>query len=266
MVKNRSGKVMTIFTVIFAILLVSTTAIAVFLFQKEAERRKEAETLLAQTQASQSTMEKELKTAKEQLVIAEAKNKEADEKINSLLDEVELEKGLREEMKNEVKTLRESLGSEAKMKEELSQEFTAKLDESQRRVQELEAHLAQAAGRTRELDELTLKLQERVKQLESGAPQIELDKIVVSPSGSNSKSPKEEGRVLTVDTENQFVIVNLGQKDGIAEGTTLSIFRGQEYVGDIQVTRVQPDMSAADFIPPLASQNISKNDRVVRKQ
>ena len=71
---------------------------------------------------------------------------------------------------------------------------------------------------------------------------------------------------MTVDTENQFVIVNLGQKDGIAEGTTLSIFREQEYVGDIKVTRVQPDMSAADFIPPLASQNISKNDRVVRKQ
>lgn len=264
--KNSSGKVMTIFMVIFAILLVSTTAIAVFLFQKETERRKEAETLLAQLQTAQSTMEKDLKVAKEQLVIAEAKNKEADEKINSLLDEVELEKGLRDEMKNEVNALRESLGSEAKVKEDLAQELTTKLDESQRRVQELESQLSSAASRTQELDALTAKLQERVSQLESGSPQIELDKIVVSPTGSSSKSPKEEGRVLTVDTENQFVIVNLGQKDGIAEGTTLSIFREQEYVGDIKVTRVQPDMSAADFIPPLASQNISKNDRVVRKQ
>lgn len=265
MKKNSSGKVMTIFMVIFAILLVSTTAIAVFLFQKETERRKEAETLLAQLQASQSAMEKELKTAKDQLVIFEAKNKEADEKINSLLDEVELEKGLREEMKNEVKTLRESVGAEAKVKEELAHGLTVKLDESQRRVQELESQLASAAGRTQELDALTLKLQERVSQLESGSPQIELGKIVVSPTGS-TKSPKEEGRVLTVDAENQFVIVNLGQKDGISEGSTLSIFRDQEYVGDIKVTRVQPDMSAADFIPPLASQNISKNDRVVRKQ
>ena len=269
---NRSGKVLTIFLVIFAVLLVSITAIAVFLFQKETERRKDAEGLLAQTQANQANLEKDLQKSRDQITILIAKNKEADDKINGLLDELELEKGLREETKKEAQSLRDSLQSEAQTKEKLSQELTAKLDESQHRIAELESQLSQESGRSKELGNLTAQLQDRVQQLESkvsgGEEQIELGKIIVSPSPSTkpAKYVKGEGRVLTVDAENQFVIVNLGQRDGVAEGTMLSVFRGEEYLGDLKVSRVQPDMSAADFIPPLASQNVSKNDRVVKKQ
>ena len=128
-------------------------------------------------------------------------------------------------------------------------------------------------NRAKELDTVAVQLQERIGQLETqlgiaptGGDQIHLEKIVVSPGSKTEKSLKDEGRVLTVDAENEFVIVNLGQKDGISEGVVLSILRGEQYLGDVQVTRVQPEMAAADFIPPLASQNVNKNDRVIKKQ
>jgi hypothetical protein len=62
------------------------------------------------------------------------------------------------------------------------------------------------------------------------------------------------------------VIVSLGEKDGIVKGALLSIFRGESYLGDVKVSRVLAEMSAADFVPPFKSQNVKKDDQVVIKK
>ncbi len=270
--RNSNGKVITIFLVIFAILLISLTAISMFFFQKEIERRKSSEASLDQITAQKIRLETDLTEAQKQAFVLEQKNKEADEKINSLLDDLELEKGLREEVKKENQELKASLEQEAKVKDELNSE----LDISQRRVQELEGQLAQEVSRRQEIENLSSQLQEHIKELESAraagnvstpqAEQVQLEPIVVAPSAPPVPVTGKEGKILTVDKDNDFIIVNLGERDGVAEGALMSIYKGDEYLGDVKVSRVQPAMSAADFVPPLSSQNISKSDRVVRKQ
>ena len=96
------------------------------------------------------------------------------------------------------------------------------------------------------------------KNIES--KKVELDKIVVLPN------EVPEGRILSIDQDTDFVIINLGDKDGVKTGDVLSISRGQEYLGDVKVTRVQSEMSAADLIPPLSSKTLRKNDQVVLKK
>ena len=83
---------------------------------------------------------------------------------------------------------------------------------------------------------------------------------------STLPSDTSDGRILSVDTDTEFVIVNLGEKDGIKRNMFLSVYRGKEYLGDIQITRVQPEMSAADFVPPFSSRSVRKNDQVVAKK
>ena len=116
---------------------------------------------------------------------------------------------------------------------------------------------------------------------EAKEPQrVELEQIVVNPAIGleEEKNTTEEetfipissgripeGRILTVDIETEFVVVNLGKKDGIVEDMFMSVYRGPHYLGDIKVTRVQPEMSAADIIPPFSSQMVRKNDQVVAK-
>ena len=90
--------------------------------------------------------------------------------------------------------------------------------------------------------------------------EIQLEPIVVA---SKEIPP---GRVLSVDKENEFLIFNLGEKNGIAPGLLMSVYRGKDYLGDVKVSRVQPEMSAADFIPPFSSQKVRKNDQVVAKE
>jgi hypothetical protein len=43
----------------------------------------------------------------------------------------------------------------------------------------------------------------------------------------------------------------------------MSVYRGDEYLGDVRVSRVQEELSAADLIPPFSSRKVRKNDSVV---
>ena len=88
---------------------------------------------------------------------------------------------------------------------------------------------------------------------------MELDKIVVNAQNG------VQGHILSVDTDAEFVIFNLGLKQGIKSDNLFSVLRGNTYLGDIKATRVQDEMSAADIVPPLTAKDIQKNDTVVLK-
>ena len=284
---NSSGKVLTVFLVIIAFLLISMTAISVFLYQKEIENRKTVEIALQKTKETAASLDEELKKVKKENFLFQEKAKEADEKINDLSDEVELEKGLREEVKLENASLKDNLDKVNKRNDEMIQKLATLEDEKQKKVAELMDKLKKEG-------DLRAQFEARVKELEGSktvsapkemnaasvspvdssnpsvssiAPSVDdnkdavnLDKIVVIPQGS------PEGRVLTVDNSTEFIIVNLGEKDGVKSGNILSIYRGKDYLGDVKVTSVQPEMSAADIIPPFTSQQVRKNDQVVLKQ
>ena len=283
---NSSGKVLTVFLVIIAFLLISMTAISVFLYQKEIENRKSTEIALQKTKETAASLDEELKKVKKENFLFQEKAKEADEKINDLSDELELEKGLREEVKLENASLKDNLDKVNKRNDELVQKMAAAEEEKQQKIAELMDKLkkegelrAQAESRVKEMEGKTASVNVPADTTVAAnavspsppapalAPAVDdkkdavnLDKIVVMPPGS------PEGRVLTVDNSTEFVIINLGEKDGVKSGNILSIYRGKEYLGDVKVTSVQPEMSAADIIPPFTSQQVRKNDQVVLKQ
>ena len=84
--RNSSGKVLVIFLVIFVILSLSLAGLAMFFLSKEKERRISTETALQQSVASATKLEAKLQDAIKQGFLLQEKNKEADEKINGLLD------------------------------------------------------------------------------------------------------------------------------------------------------------------------------------
>ena len=300
--KNSSGKVLVIFLVIFVILSLSLAGLAMFFLSKEKERRISTETALEQSVASATKLEAKLQDAIKQGFLLQEKNKEADEKINGLLDELELQEGIREELKKENQALKEKFEKEANAKAELQEKLASNAEAAQR-LPELEAQLQTEQGARQELEQKLSASEERAKTLEealakmqqqgieSPAPapvpveaapeaeepqqqetpvieeessgdkeEIQLEKIVVAPAKA-----APEGRVVMVDTETEFVIVNLGANHGIKEEQVLAVSRGKDQLGEIKVTRVQPEMSAADFIPPLTSRQIRKDDSVVIK-
>jgi len=308
---NSSGKVLVIFLVITALLLISLTAISLFFFQKETERRKLAEVTLEEFQGEKTKIDEELKELKKKNFLLQEKNKEAEARVNDLSDELELESGLREEMKLETVTLEEKLkgleeqkeasAREIEEEEELHKKLTKDLLVSKQKIKELEAQLKAEQERSQKLGQLYEQKQqeeaakaeaieksrleevtqknnsEEVSPEESENRGIELEEIVIVPNQLTQLEPIVEeavsalatalnGRILSVDIETEFVIVSLGEKDGIVVGNVLSVYRNDNYVGDIKVTRLQSEMSAADLVLPLSIVNVRKNDLVKTKQ
>ena len=129
-------------------------------------------------------------------------------------------------------------------------ELEAQLQTEQGARQELEQKLSAVEERAKTLEEALAKMQQQ--GVESPAPvpveaapkqeepqqqetpvieeessenkeEIQLEKIVVAPAKA-----APEGRVVMVDTETEFVIVNLGANHGIKEEQVLAVSRGKD--------------------------------------
>lgn len=278
---NSSGKVLVIFLVIFVILSLSLAGLSMFFLSKEIEKRKATESALQETKTNGIKLEAQLQDAIKQGFVLQEKNKEADEKINGLLDELELQEGLRDKLKGENLSLKTQLEEQTKAKDELQKKIAAS-EEAEKKVAELEGKLQTEINAKQDLEQKIKAFEQRAQDLEENlgrlkpedakpvpsdikpaavsSEQVELEKIVIAPPAG------PEGRILTVDTETEFVIVSLGANHGAASGDTLAVYRGENYLGDIKITRLQPEMSAADFVPPLSSKDVRKDDRVVVKK
>ncbi len=280
---NKGGKTLTIFTALIIILLISSTSIGFYLYHLEQRMRKKTEVELDTSRTDGVKLQTQLKDVQTQLALSQDKNKEADQKINGLLDERDLNEGLRNALKKENVDLKEQLAtidaSKQRLKAALDDaetkltQYQQLLKSSEDKSKELENHLNSLAdankGNETKIRELSAALSAAQKPVAPPAPiapaspvagaKMELGKIIVKPQNG------PQGYVLTVDTEADFVICNLGLKQGIKPDDLLSVYRGNNYLGDIKATRVQDEMSAADLVPPLTSKEVQKNDSVVLK-
>ncbi len=281
---NNAGKTITIFLGLIVVLLVSTASISIFLLNKETEKRKAVETELNKAQDSISKLQGDLKVSQNKAFILEEKNKEADTRINSLEEELDVEKGLKEAMKTENDKLKTDLDAAQEDKGKIQADLTKQLEESQAKAKAVEQALQEQQKRVKELEakvsapenagEQSLEVAPATAPADNSAAaatenkdtktdadkKVELDKIVVNANGS------VKGRVLSVDKETEFIIFDMGAKSGIKQGDVMSVMRGDDYMGDVKVSRVQDEMSAADLIPPFSSRMVRKNDSVVPKQ
>ena len=283
---SKSGKTLTIFIVLIIILLVSSTSIGFYLYHQEERTNKSVQSDLDSSRASEAKLQAQIKDIQSQLALAQDKNKEADQKINNLLDEQDLNEGIRTALKKENAALKDQIASIEASKEKLKNDLddsAAKLSQlkellkaSQDKSNELEGRLSTMAETNKtmaaKIDQLNASMKpydqrspeeqiagEVVPPMRSGKDKVELGKIVVNPQDGT------KGHILSVDTEAEFVVFNLGLKQGVKPDDLLSVYRGEEYLGDIKATRVQDELAAADIIPPLSSHEIRKNDTVVLK-
>lgn len=282
---NNSGKALTIFLVIIAVLLVCLTGISAFFFLKEIDLRRSVELSLEQSKVVQAKLEGELKEAQQQAYLLEEKYKEAKENLENLQDDLELAQGVKQKMQEENKSLaanleklqteKESLNTQLSKAREEVDSLQADLDAAQLENKSLEDQVQAAAAEKSPPAEAATETPAADLPTESVPPdaavepaagnelsqdKVDLEKIIVAPGTDR------QGKVISVDSETGFLIASLGSKQGIEKGVILSVYRNETYLGDVQVSRVLPEMSAADFIPPLSGQQVNKDDLVTIKQ
>jgi chromosome segregation ATPase len=99
-------------------------------------------------------------------------------------------------------------------------------------------------------DSLEKDFRPSVKNLKTG--EIDLNPIIVSSTDKNTaevKAPVSQvnGAIVSINDENNFVIVNLGEDAGIKIGEKLNVYRGASYIAGLEVIQVRKDILAADI-------------------
>lgn len=274
-----SGKALTIFLILIAVILVSLTAISVFLLVKQVQLREGAEYSLAQLKTAESTLRAELEQIKQDRDLLQQKSQESEAKIESLLEELDLVEGVRDEVKKENRELKDSMEQLKVKNKEISQKLASQEEDTAARISDLQQQLDDARQMNAELEQQRQSLEEEYNALKAKISDQEaaaLDALGIQDSASASAdSPADvdlneivvshadaqnSGEVVSVDHEAEFVIISLGQRQGVAVDSTLAVYNQNRYLGDVVITKVLPEMSAADFVPPLTSRDISEGD------
>ncbi len=262
---SRSGKTLTVFIIVFFLLLLSLTAIVTFFLIKEREIRAATEQKLVVSEKSREKIQGELKAAQEEITVLNNKIKDQDDKISELLDDLELEKGLREEIKNENITLKTQVDAVNAERKSFQDEVIGLREKNTFLENELSAAKDLRAQMAANFEEAQTKLKDLEAQLSSAAA-VNLDKIVVTPVEPGVEVSNGVGQILKVNVENNFVILDLGSLNGMVENTIVEFYRDETLLGEGKVVRVQNIMSVADLLPPLVGSKLRVSDRVIIKK
>ncbi len=79
---------------------------------------------------------------------------------------------------------------------------------------------------------------------------VELTPITVHPAAS-AYSPDEVpfiGKVLLINRENSFVVINLGQDTGVIVGNTFSVYRDDREIAILEVIQIRSLIAACDIV------------------
>lgn len=88
------------------------------------------------------------------------------------------------------------------------------------------------------------------------ASTIELEKIVIKPGSVTT------GKVIMVNKEYAFVVVNLGIQHNINVGDILSVYRNDEFIGKVQIEKAEEKISAAAILPNWQNAEFRQDDLV----
>lgn len=199
-----------------------------------------------------------------------------------------------QEVKGQIDALSKELAQEKSSRLDASnklEQLKADIEQQKTSRQDLEERLNQASGeglkmkeQIRVIQKQKDELEARLKELEGGSDGVELGKVVVNgeapqagaqaeaaaPEAKADKkaaSPKAnvlEGKVMVVNKDYNFAVINLGSKDGVKINDVFSVLRGGKAIGELKVEKVHESMSAAGFAEDMKD-IIKENDMVAQK-
>jgi hypothetical protein len=146
----------------------------------------------------------------------------------------------------------------------------------ERKISDLQKENTTFKDRFTQMDTLlrdrTLEMENLREELESGLTRqtenkesVELPAIVVRPSQISGKvgppqqaqtAPLLSGKILAINKENKFVIIDLGQDHGVKIGDTFGVSRADKPIANIEVIQTRKEISACDIRSETAPINV----------
>lgn len=250
----KTIKSVTVISVVISVIFISSSAALFIMFYKERVEKITLQSELAQIMKERKKLSLEVEELKLIKGDLEIKVSKLEEQAKTLTEDYEKEKSRNDVARLKLNKKEEDLkGVNDRLESIMSEKakLQAILDEEKTKYSQLKE-------RVDKLVEVKDVLEEKVRDI-INKQGIELERIVVKAEG------ELEGRVLVVNRDYGFIVVNVGSRDDIAIGDTLTVFRGGKFVGEAQVEKIYDTMSAATIVKEDKPGAILVDDNVVMK-
>ncbi len=154
--------------------------------------------------------------------------------------------------------------------EALEKEAAALRADLRKTEEDLEGQVLAVVKLTDDLNQaIALRDQEKEKNTQA-VLQIAQMKMVMDAHNLKSDAlvshipPKVDGVVPEV-SDKDLVEISIGKDDGLKEGHSLEVYRGNTYIGRITIRRTGPDRAVGQIIKELQRGQIKRGDRVSTK-
>lgn len=209
--------------------------------RSEARRRLEAERKLSETLSLNSELSNRFSAVLAERQDVEARLKETESHLVSLADRLVYVYRKMDELKADALQMKTDYDRTLQEKEALQ----SQLNERDARIQDLLRELLEARDR--------------------GASGVDLGSVSVTPGSGGTVSVERdslEGEVIAVNQDLHFLVVNLGQRDGVVKGSQLTVLRAGRSIGTAKVEMIQDSVAAASLASTLSPDLIQTGDQV----
>lgn len=149
---------------------------------------------------------------------------------------------MQEEKTNKMK-VQDMLASAIQERDSVEAALSKKIQEKEKLIAYLSASLSKEKTINSRLIQNMDRSSKRFAMAVRPKKPIELEKIIVS------SLLEAEGKVLAVDKQNDLVVINLGSINNLKNGDKLSVYRGDSFIANAELVKVQNRISAAMILP-----------------
>lgn len=254
---SQAGKTLVPLLGVLAALALGIAAIAMVFGIQERDKRQAKERELRQALIENEDLEGRL----EETQLAKTKAEE---------DLTRTRKDLVQSKEDLAKAI-EAQTALAKSVEEREQEIdrlTKDLAQSQGAAKGMTDKLTQLQTERDTLKQEVAELASKVMEISNAnQPTIELEKVRVTDSQGSTATGQpgaaaQDGEVVVVNREYDFIVMNLGRNHGLSVGQEFQVVRGDQVLGRVKVEKVYDELSAATILPESQKESIREGDNV----
>jgi len=280
----RKGKIILPVLIVLIVISLAIAGVLFYLYQKEHEQNIKLQEQITELDNRQRLTEGKLGDSKKLASELELKLQESNAKVDSLIREMIQKKSELTETSNKLEQFKADLEQQKSLRQDLENRLKTAQDEGKQVKEQIKIIQKQKS-----------ELEDKIKNMEGGPSGVELGKVVVGEpviidntaqgklkeanakinaavtdsARTNQKTQAVssgilEGKVMIVNKEFNFAVINLGSKDKVEVGDEFRVSRDGKYIGDLKVEKVHDSMSAAGFAVELKDQ-IKENDKITQK-
>jgi flagellar basal body-associated protein FliL len=261
---DRKGGILIPVLIILIIISLALAAGGFYSYQNEHTKSLQLQAQIEELNTRLRITENKFEESKKKATEFQLKLQEASAQIDSLTNELAQEKSLRLEASNKLEQLKVDLEQQKVLRQDIENRLNQAQDDGKKIKEQIKI-----------MQQQKTELEAKIKNLESISSGVELGKVVVAPApavkpGKKSAAPAApqgkslEGKVMVVNKDYNFAVLNLGSKDGVNTGDEFSVYHAGKVIGVLKVEKVHESMAAAGF-PEELKNIISENDKVAQK-